>query len=247
MKVTGIIPARYQSTRFPGKALADVMGQSMVMRVYTQACKAKSLDSVLIATDHQEIYDHAEGQGARVVMTGTHENGTERCNEACDIAGINSDFIVNIQGDEPFIQPKQIDLLCSLLDKEAQIATLVKEIEKESTLFNPNTPKVVFNQKKEAIYFSRHPIPYLRDTLESQWFSSNTFYKHIGIYAYRRDILREITRLKPSRLEKAESLEQLRWLENGHRIKVGITRHDSIGVDTPEELQKLVQAMVEEE
>lgn len=243
MKILGIIPARYASTRFPAKALADVLGISMVQRVYQQAKKSATLTEVLVATDDNRIYDHVKGFGGQVVMTAPHHpSGTDRCFEALKKSAGNVDFIINIQGDEPFINPAQIDLLASILNPETELATLVKKIDAEEVLFNPNSPKVVLNQKGEALYFSRSPIPHLRGVPEKDWLTTSLFYKHIGIYAYRRDILESITSLTPSSLENAEALEQLRWLENGYRIKVAITEHESFGIDTPEDLEKAIKA-----
>lgn len=243
MKIIGIIPARYASTRFPAKALAQIHGKTMVQRVYEQALQASSLQEVIIATDHHMIYEHVQHFGGKVVMTSTaHPSGTDRCYEALQQMGSHADFVINIQGDEPFIQPEQIDILASCLrDTSIQLATLVKKIEDTATLFDPNKPKVVLNAKSEAIYFSRQAIPYLRGEEAWEWMEKHTFYKHIGMYAYRTDILAELTRLPVSLLEKAEALEQLRWIENGYRIKVAITPYDSTGIDTPEDLRKALE------
>ncbi len=240
MKILGIIPARFASTRFPEKALVDIGGKSMVQRVYEQACKAKSLTKVIVATDHAKIANHVMGFGGHVIMTSeTHQSGTDRCMEVVDNLGEDFDFVLNIQGDEPFIKPEQIDLLADNVNFEVQLATLVKKITDTETLFNPNTPKVIWNEAMDAIYFSRYTLPYLRGIEKDAWLSTLDFYKHIGIYAYRTDILKEITKLKPSALEKAESLEQLRWIENGYKIKVVRTEFESIGIDTPEDLLKI--------
>lgn len=169
----------------------------------------------------------------------THQSGTDRCMEVLQKEEGNYDFIINIQGDEPFIQPEQIDLLAKTLKHDTQIATLAKKITEEETLFNPNTPKLVWDEKKEAIYFSRQTIPYLRGIPKEEWLQKHDFYKHIGIYAYRFDVLEEITRLTPSSLEQAEALEQLRWLQNGYKIKVAVTEMETIGIDTPEDLKKI--------
>jgi 3-deoxy-manno-octulosonate cytidylyltransferase (CMP-KDO synthetase) len=240
MNILGIIPARYASTRFPAKPLVDIGGKSMIQRVYGQAQKARLLSNVVVATDNKEIFEHVQGFGGNVVMTREeHPSGTDRCFEALEKTSGNYDFVINIQGDEPFIHPEQIDLLASALTKEAELATLVKKIEDQETLFNPNTPKVIFNKSKEAIYFSRQTIPYIRGAEPEQWLSRAEFYKHIGIYAYRADILQAITALAPGKLEQAESLEQLRWLENGYKIKVEITSYESIGIDVPADLEKI--------
>jgi 3-deoxy-manno-octulosonate cytidylyltransferase (CMP-KDO synthetase) len=238
--IVGIIPARYASTRFPAKPLADINGKSMLRRVYEQARKARTLKHVVVATDHPEIEAHVKDFGGQVVMTGTqHQSGTDRCYEAYQKLGIEADYVINIQGDEPFIHPQQINLLANLLDKEVQLATLVKKIESVETLVNPNSPKVILSQAGEALYFSRYAIPYYRGAHQLDWLNKHTYYKHIGIYAYRTDILKEITRLRPSALELAESLEQLRWLDHGYRIKAAITEYESHSIDTPEDLERV--------
>ncbi len=245
MKILGIIPARYASTRFPAKALADIAGKSMVQRVYEQACKAGSLHEVVVATDHLAIFDHVHSFGGRVVMTSPdHPSGTDRCFEAYGQVGTDYDFVINIQGDEPFIQPEQIDTLASVLTSSGvQLATLVRKIDDPEALFDPNKVRVILNAFYEAIYFSRNPIPYVRGARKEEWLQQHTFYQHVGMYAYRPDILAEITRLPVSSLEKAESLEQLRWIENGYRIKTAVTLHESMGIDTPEDLQKVLARM----
>lgn len=241
MKVLGIIPARYASTRFPGKPLIDIQGKSMIQRVYEQALKATSLSKVVVATDDERIAQAVRNFGGEFVMTGsTHQSGTDRCAEVAQQLA-TFDTVVNIQGDEPFINPKQIDLLVSCFEKEdVQLATLIKEIHTEEELFNNNIPKVVINNKQEAIYFSRHTIPYLRNAEKDQWLKTHQFYKHIGIYGYTASTLYEITKLQPSALEIAESLEQLRWIENGYIIQTRITAIETIAIDTPEDLNKIV-------
>lgn len=243
--ILGIIPARYASTRFPAKALAMINGKTMVQRVYEQALQSSSLQKIVVATDHELIYDHIQSIGGHVILTSPkHPSGTDRCFEALQKSSYTCDYVINIQGDEPFIQPEQINILASCLkDTQTEIATLVKKIEDSATLFDPNKPKVIFNTKGEAIYFSRHSLPYIRGTDKEQWLEKHTFYKHIGMYAYRTDILAQLTQLPVSSLEKAESLEQLRWLENGYRIKVAITPYDTMGIDTPEDLQKALATM----
>jgi len=241
MKFIGIIPARYQSTRFPGKPLADMAGKTMIQRVYEQVSKV--LDEVWVATDDERILQTVESFGGKAVMTSPeHRSGTDRCNEAYHKIGKDFDVIINVQGDEPFIQPQQIEALMSCFDsKDVQLATLVKPFRKEDgfeALFNPNSPKVVLNKNSEAVYFSRSIIPYIRDAHHTEWFDKHTFYKHIGMYAYRADVLNEITQLHQSSLELAESLEQLRWIENGYKIKVGLTNMETIGIDTPEDMEK---------
>lgn len=240
MATLGIIPARYASTRFPGKPLVDIDGKSMIQRVYEQACSALSLDKVVIATDDERIITAVKSFGGDYALTRSdHQSGTDRCAEVAEkLQGF--DIIINIQGDEPFIDPLQIDLLGSCFqDPGVQLATLVKKIYTEEELFNHNTPKVVLNAAQEAIYFSRHTIPFIRKADEENWLSVHHFYKHIGIYGYKADTLQQITRLQPSSLELAESLEQLRWIENGFKIQTRITDLESVAVDTPEDLEKI--------
>ncbi|MEZ0484233.1 3-deoxy-manno-octulosonate cytidylyltransferase [Fibrella aquatica] len=244
MDILGIIPARYASTRFPAKPLVDINGKSMIQRVFEQAIQATSLAKVVVATDDARIYDHVLAFGGEVVMTGTHhQSGTDRCQEVVDRLGGTYPYVVNIQGDEPFIQPRQIDLLTSVLDGTTELATLVKAITDPAVLMNPNSPKVVVSQSHgvlyEALYFSRQPIPYQRNLPAANgeaWLQAHTYWKHIGLYAYRTDILAQITKLASSSLENAEALEQLRWLENGYRIRVVETDLESYGIDSPEDL-----------
>lgn len=244
MKILGIIPARWASSRFPQKVLADIGGKSMVQRVYEQAKRAKKLDRVIIATDHPKIRQHITAFGGEVSMTlANHPSGTDRCREALDQQADTYDYVVNIQGDEPFVQPEAIDELASLLDRQTQLGTLVSKIHDASVLSNPNMMKVIFNTRHEAIYFSRAAIPYVRDVSPEQWLQQHTFYKHVHLYAYRADVLREITELEVSSLERAESLEQLRWIENGYKIKIGITQYESLSVDTPGDLERAKQQM----
>lgn len=237
MKILGVIPSRYASTRFPAKPLVDIAGKSMVETVYSQVKKAKLITKVVVATDNQKIYDHVKSFGGEVCMTSEdHVSGTDRCFEAYTLQNEHFDYVINIQGDEPFIDPGQIDLLAGLLDSKTELATLIKKIEKQEQLFNPNVVKVVVNALNEALYFSRSTIPYLRNVDQSDWLMKHVFYKHIGMYAYRTDVLGAITKLSVSTLEKVESLEQLRWLENGFKIKTAVTEIETIGVDTPEDL-----------
>ena len=246
MKFVGIIPARYASTRFPGKPLADILGQPMIQRVYERASQV--LDMVVVATDDQRIYDAVVQFGGRVVMTSeNHKTGTDRCYEALTKLPETYDVVINIQGDEPFIAIEQIEALknCFVSD-QIQLATLVKPFDANTSideLENPNTPKVILSQTGEAICFSRSVIPYLRGVEKSQWAAAHTYYKHIGIYAYRTDILAQITKMTQTPIEKAESLEQLRWLENGLHIHVAITHSDNHSIDTPEDLQRVVALM----
>lgn len=237
--ILGIIPARYASTRFPAKALADLGGKSMIQRVYEQVKKSKLVTEIIVATDHTEIFDHVKQFGGNVCMTKEkHASGTDRSYDALTQQKKEFKYVINIQGDEPFIQPEQIDLLAKVLDGQTEIATIVKKITDKEQLFNPNVVKAVISKDKTALYFSRSPIPHIRNTAEGEWLQKNTFYKHIGMYAYRADILKQLTALPVSTLEKAESLEQLRWLENGFKISVAETQTETIGIDTPEDLQK---------
>lgn len=237
MKILGIIPARFASTRFPGKPLVDIGGKSMIQRVFEQVSKASGISSVVVATDHSGIFDHVKKFGGVACMTREdHVSGTDRCFEALTQQKETFDYVINVQGDEPFIQPNQIELLISLLDGKTEIATLVKSIQSEEQLFNPNIVKAVINQKSQALYFSRSTIPHIRNTSDKEWLKKHTFFKHIGMYAYRSDVLEQLVRLPVSTLEKAESLEQLRWLENGFSISVAETKTETIGIDTPEDL-----------
>jgi 3-deoxy-manno-octulosonate cytidylyltransferase (CMP-KDO synthetase) len=242
-KCIGIIPARYASTRFPGKPLAMIQGKSMIQRVYEQASKV--MDCVYVATDDDRIFNAVKGFGGRVTMTSPHHtSGTDRCAEAVirveQELGEKFDVVLNIQGDEPFIEPQQISLLMECFnDPRTQIATLVKMATLPDEVFNPNRPKVVLGTNQQALYFSRSPIPYVRGSESSLWPLAANFYLHIGLYAFAKDVLLEITRLPQSPLEKAESLEQLRWLENGFHIAVRTTTYDSFGIDTPEDLARL--------
>ena len=239
-----IIPARYASTRFPGKPLAALGGKTVIQRVYEQVSKA--IDNVLVATDDERIFKHVLGFGGKAVMTGNqHRSGTDRCREAYRKNGGNEDIIINVQGDEPFIMPEQIEALKSCFnDLSTDIATLVKPFDKlcgYEDLENPNKVKVVLNSNMNAMYFSRSVIPHLRGIDKELWPGKHQYYTHLGIYAYRAEALERITDMEPSSLELAESLEQLRWLENGLTIKAGITQHSSIGIDTPQDLERAEQ------
>lgn len=236
----GIIPARFASTRFPGKPLVDIAGKSMIQRVYEQALKAKSLSKVVIATDDERIVDEVQRFGGEFVFTSSqHQSGTDRCAEVIDkIPGF--DIVINIQGDEPFIEPSQIDLLAScFIEDKVQLATLIKPIQSQESIYNPNSPKVVIDVNGRAMYFSRSPIPFIRNGEPGVWAEKHQFYKHIGIYGYRTKSLNEITKLPPSSLEIAESLEQLRWIENGFYIQTKVTDLETVAIDTPEDLLKL--------
>lgn len=243
MKIAGIIPARYASTRFPGKPLADIGGQSLIERVYRQALQSSCIQEVVVATDDERILRHVLDFGGRAVMTRSdHASGTDRCAEVAQtLAGF--DIVVNIQGDEPFIRPEQIEeaLEPLLHSSDAGIATLAKKTASHEEIFNPNVVKVVFNERGRALYFSRSPIPYLRGLPESEWPGNIDFYKHIGLYAFRREVLLELTRLPMSAHEQAESLEQLRWLDAGYAIAVAITPYETIGVDTPQDVERALR------
>lgn len=244
MKFLGLIPARYASTRFPAKPLALLGGKPVIQRVYEQVKDV--LDDAYVATDDERIEEVVKSFGGKVIMTSTHHrSGTDRCYEAFTKVGADYDVIVNIQGDEPFIQASQLNALKECFEDAAtQIATLVKPFVPEdglSALENVNSPKVVVDDRMNALYFSRSIIPFQRNCERSEWLKGHTYYKHIGLYAYRSDVLKEITALPQGLLEQAESLEQLRWLEHGYRIKVGITHVETIGIDTPEDLVKAEQ------
>lgn len=243
--IIGIIPARYASTRFPGKPLVGIGGKSMIERVYIQAKQAKSLSEVIVATDHEAIEQQVKRFGGRVCLTSPdHPSGTDRCAEVLNKLDLSCDAVINIQGDEPFIDPRQIDLLSACFDDaRTDLATLIKVIHSKEVLFNPNSPKVIVDREQFAIYFSRHPIPFIRGAEEDLWLSKHRFFQHIGIYGYRPDILKKITLLPPSALEKAESLEQLRWVENGFRIKTAETTFDTIAIDTPEDLERVLRGL----
>lgn len=233
--ILGIIPARYGSTRFPGKPLIDIGGKSMLQRVYEQSLKSKSLSKVIVATDDERIAKHVKDFGGDVAITSPdHQSGTDRCAEVLSQEKGNFSVVINIQGDEPFIDPAQIDLLASCFhNSKTQIATLIKKLDKEEDIRNPNIVKAIFNYHNEAIYFSRSPIPYRRNPE-----AEINYYKHIGIYGYKADVLTAITKLSMGNLEKAESLEQLRWVENGYPITVKETTSETLSIDTPDDLKK---------
>jgi 3-deoxy-manno-octulosonate cytidylyltransferase (CMP-KDO synthetase) len=242
----GIIPARFASTRFPGKPLVDIGGKSMIQRVYEQVSKV--LNHVYVATDDQRIFDAVLAFGGKAIMTSDqHKSGTDRCYEAFSKLDKKFDVIINVQGDEPFIQPEQIIELQKCFDnQDTQIATLAKLFSEKDgfeALYNPNSPKLVINKRNEAMYFSRSVIPYLRGVDTENWIINQTYLKHVGIYAYKAEVLRDLTLLEQSPLEIAESLEQLRWLENGYRIKVGFTDVETVGIDTPEDLEKVKELL----
>lgn len=238
MKFIAIIPARYASTRFPGKPLAMLGGKLIIQRVYEQASKV--LDEVYVATDDERIQKAVECFGGKAVMTSSnHKSGTDRLEEAATKIGTDADVIINIQGDEPFIQKSQLETVKALFDDpQTQIATLGKPFESMEAVENPNSPKIVCDVNGYAMYFSRSVIPYVRGKEKEEWLKAFPYLKHIGLYAYRREVLHEVTQLPQSPLEVAESLEQLRWLQNGYRIKVGLNNVETVGIDTPEDLQR---------
>lgn len=243
MKAIGIIPARYASTRFPGKPLVDIKGKTMIRRVYEQAQQSHALSGVFIATDDQRIVDEADSFGGNVIMTSAHHpSGTDRCFEALEKLGKDKyNIVVNIQGDEPFIHPGQINKVVKCFEnKEVQISTLAHKISNSEDICNPSIVKIARNIHGQALYFSRSSIPFIRESKGADWTTLYPFLKHIGIYAYRSDVLEQLVKLPASSLEKAESLEQLRWLENGYSIKVEITEQESFPVDTPEDLKRFM-------
>lgn len=238
MKFIGIIPARYASTRFPGKPLALLGGKPVIQHVYEKV--AAVLETAYVATDDERIYDAVKSFGGQVVMTRTdHKSGTDRIEEAIEKIGGEWDVVVNVQGDEPFVAKSQLDTICHCFDDPTtQIATLGKPFESMEAVQNPNSPKIVVDNMGFAMYFSRSVIPYVRGKEESSWLTHYPFLKHLGIYAYRKDVLRQVTQLPQSSLEIAESLEQLRWLQNGFKIKVGTTDVETVGIDTPQDLER---------
>lgn len=238
MKFIGIIPARYASTRFPGKPLALLGGKPVIQHVYEKV--AAVLEAAYVATDDERIYDVVKEFGGQVVMTRTdHKSGTDRIEEAIEKIGGEWDVVVNVQGDEPFVAKSQLDTICHCFDDPTtQIATLGKPFESMEAVQNPNSPKIVVDNMGFAMYFSRSVIPYVRGKEKSSWLTHYPFLKHLGIYAYRKDVLRQVTQLPQSSLEIAESLEQLRWLQNGFKIKVGTTDVETVGIDTPQDLER---------
>lgn len=238
MKFIGIIPARYASTRFPGKPLALLGGKPVIQHVYEKV--AAVLEAAYVATDDERIYDVVKSFGGQVVMTRTdHKSGTDRIEEAIEKIGGEWDVVVNVQGDEPFVAKNQLDTICHCFDDPTtQIATLGKPFESMEAVQNPNSPKIIVDNMGFAMYFSRSVIPYVRGKEMSSWLTHYPFLKHLGIYAYRKDVLRQVTQLPQSSLEIAESLEQLRWLQNGFKIKVGTTDVETVGIDTPQDLER---------
>lgn len=244
MSILGIIPARYASTRFPGKPLVQINGKSMIQRVYEQSAKANLLSKIIVATDDNRIAEHVKSFGAEVVITKSeHPSGTDRCFEAYQLNGEKYDYVLNVQGDEPFLDPKQINSLAEVCDGVVEIATQMIKCTNKDVLFDKGEVKIILNSNKEALYFSRNVIPFIKGIDEKEWHNHFNYYRHVGMYVYRTDILEKITKLKPSGLELAESLEQLRWLENGYKIKCVETDFDSHCVDTPEDIEKVIRLM----
>jgi len=242
MKIVGIIPARYGSSRFPGKPLAMIKGKTMIQRVCEQAWKSK-LDDVVVATDDIRIADEVLKFGGKYVMTDPrHQSGTDRCCEALEILEEQYDAVINIQGDEPFIDPQHINLLVDMISRDdTQLASLVKRIDDEEELFGSNKVKVVMDKSGNALYFSRNPIPYMRNVAHEKWLQKGCFFQHLGIYAYKAATLRQIATMQPTALELAESLEQLRWLENGLAIRMAIVEAGSLAIDSPADLVKAIE------
>ena len=243
--IAGIIPARYGSTRFPGKSLIDIQGKSMIQRVYEQASKSTSLDKLVVATDDDRILKHVESFGGLALMTSPHHaNGTDRCWDALQQLGPDYTYVINIQGDEPFIDPQQVDELGAVLkDGTTELATQMIPVRTHEELFDRGEVKIVLNDKMEALYFSRMVIPFIKGVDEKDWHLHFPYHRHVGMYAYRRDVLEKISKIPVSSLEQAESLEQLRWLEHGFRIKCVITQFESHCIDTPEEVEKVMRRM----
>ncbi len=243
MKAIGIIPARYASSRFQGKPLVDIRGKTMIHRVYEQAIQAQELDEVIIATDDVRIENEVHTFGGKCCMTDAAlPSGTDRV-AAVLKQNPDYDLVINIQGDEPFINPTQIDQLCHFLRENPsfEIATMATKILNHEAIFSPDLVKVVFDKMNKALYFSRHPIPYVRGAEKASWMEKQAYYQHIGIYGFRAKTLLQITDYPQSELEKAESLEQLRWLEHGHSIGITFTDEKTVGIDTPEDLEKLLK------
>ena len=241
--IAGIIPARYGSTRFPGKSLIDIKGKSMIQRVYEQAAKSSALQTIVVATDDDRILQHVRSFGGEAVMTASHHpSGTDRCWDALQQLNGDYQYVINIQGDEPFIDPAQIDELAAILNSgDVELATQMIPVNTHEELFDKGEVKIVLNDKMEALYFSRMVIPFIKGVDENEWHSHFQYYRHVGMYAYRRDILEQITKLPVGTLEQAESLEQLRWLQHGYKIKCAVTRYESHCIDTPEDVEKVLK------
>lgn len=238
MKILGVIPSRYESSRFPGKPLIDLKGKSMIQRVYEQCEKSKLLDKVIIATDDERIFKHCQSFGNVVMTSILHQSGTDRCNEVLNNEK-EFDIVINIQGDEPLIKPEQIDQLCGLMLKDGvTIGTLIKPFSNKEDVLNRNRIKAVVDTDFKALYFSRSPIPFTNET-----FTPSEYWRHIGLYGYHSKVLNEITQLKPSFLEKQESLEQLRWLENGYSINTAQTLIETPNIDSPEDVEAVLKLL----
>jgi 3-deoxy-manno-octulosonate cytidylyltransferase (CMP-KDO synthetase) len=242
MKIVAIIPARWASSRFPGKPLADIEGRPMIVRVMQQVAKCPEISEVLVATDHNSIVQAVENARGQAILTSEdHQSGTDRCYEAYTSSGLQADFILNVQGDEPYINPRQLSALCQSLTQETQLATIVKRITSAEPVHNPNVVKAVRAASGQALYFSRSAVPYLRGELPENWHQKASYWQHIGVYAYRSDLLAKITKLPVSPLEDSEKLEQLRWLEAGYTIHTTETSQSSVGIDTPEDLTEALK------
>ncbi len=243
--IAGIIPARYASTRFSGKSLIDIQGKSMIQRVYEEALKSKSLHCLVVATDDHRIFEHVTSFGGKAVMTAAHHpSGTDRCWDAIQQLEGDYQYVINIQGDEPFINPAQIDeIAAALADNKVELATQMIRVNTHEELFDQGEVKIVLNDKMEALYFSRMVIPFIKGVEQNDWHNHHAYYRHVGMYAYRKDILEQITKLPVSSLEKAESLEQLRWLEHGFKIKCILTSFESHCIDLPEDIEKVMKRM----
>jgi len=242
MKILAIIPARYGSTRFPGKPLADILGKPMIQRVYEQVQKTEKINHIVVATDDERIFQAVIAFGGKAIMTSEkHPSGTDRCFEALQKTTGKFDAVINVQGDEPFIDPEQIDQLAELItQKQVDIATLISPITDESLLFDSNVVKAVISKTGKALYFSRQAIPFNRNNPKESWIAEHAYFRHLGIYAYKTEVLEAVTKLAPSGLEKTESLEQLRWLENDLYIQAGITEKESVSIDTVDDLKKII-------
>lgn len=242
--IVGIIPARYSSSRFPGKPLVEISGKSMIQRVYEQSTAAKKINKVVVATDDERIFNHVKNFGGEVVMTAPHHpSGTDRCFDCLQQLNESYDYVINIQGDEPFLHPDQIDEIAEKCDGKNELVTQMIPVESHEILFDKGEVKIVLNTNNEALYFSRNVIPHLKGVAEHEWHLKHNYYRHVGLYAYRADVLKAITQLKPSALELAESLEQLRWLEAGYKIKCVSTTFESHCIDTPEDIEKVLRLM----
>ncbi len=245
MKILGIIPSRFEAERFPGKPLVDIKGKTLIQRVYEQCIKSEKLSEVIVATDDERILEHVKSFGGNAILTGVQASGTDRCAEAfLKIPGREKyDYVINIQGDEPLINPILIDKLTELLDYKTEIATAASVIKNLEDLENPNIVKVVMTMRKQALYFSRGVIPYVRGLEKKDWLENHDFYKHIGIYAYRSDVIEQIIKIPINVLEKTEKLEQLRWLGYGYKINVCITEYNNVGVDVPEDVDEILKLL----